>query len=618
MPLAKFNFRPGINKETTDYTDEGGWTDGNLVRFQSGLPQKIGGWEKYSDNTFLGSCRTLFEWSDFDGNQYVGAGTNRKFYVLNDGIYHDITPLRATQTVSDPMTTNGTTSVRFTVTSHGCATGDFVTISGLSAPVNGIPITEINANHTVAVVDANNFDITVDTTASGSTSSTGGSLTFKFEIPVGEDQQSLLGGWGASTWNAGSWGYGTPLAGFRLWNQDNYGEDLIINYRGGAIYQWDESGGTTSRATDITADASANLAPTKANQVIVSERDGHVIALGVDPISGSSRSGTIDPMIIAISNQDSAVDWEIRTDGTSTADQIELNLGSEIIGGLQTRQEILVWTDIALFSLRFVGGPLPFTTSLLARGPSILGPNAAVSGADATFWMDKSNFYVYTGSIQALPCTVKEYVFGDLNYDERYKIFGFSNQTFDEVGWFYPSAGSNEVDRYVTYNYVQQTWSIGKLERTAWIDYGIYQKPRAAKGSSTGYVYAHETGYDDDGSPMDGVFVQSGDMDLQDGEQFAFVSRVIPDFKFIGEDGAGAQTVDLLVRMRDAPGGSFVTDANVAVDSETQVKNIRGRGRQFALKVSSYNDSSQNTANRLGVGWRLGSTRLDVKPDGRQ
>jgi len=618
MPLAKFNFRPGINKETTDYTDEGGWTDGNLVRFQSGLPQKIGGWEKYSQNSFLGSCRTLFEWSDFDGNQYVGVGTNRKFYVLNQAVFYDITPLRSTVSATDVMTTNGTTTVKFTVTGHGCATGDFVTISGLSGPVNGIPIAEINANHAVAVVDANNFNITVTTQASGSTSNTGGTLTFAFEIPVGEDLQNLLGGWGSGTWNAGSWGFGATGDSFRLWNQDNYGEDLIMNYRGGGIYKWDESAGTNTRATDITADAGAILAPTKANQVIVSERDGHVVALGVDPISGASRTGTIDPMIIAISNQNSAVDWQIRTDGTSTADQIELNLGSEIIGGLQTRQEILVWTDIALFSLRFVGGPLPFTTSLLARGPSILGPNAAVNGADATFWMDKSNFYVYTGSVQALPCTVKEYVFNDINYDERYKIFGFSNQTFDEVGWYYPSAGSNEIDRYVTYNYVQRTWAIGKMERTAWIDYGIYQKPRAAGGSSPGYVYAHEVGYDDDGAPMDNVSIQSGDIDIGDGEQFAFVSRVIPDFKFIGTDGAGPQTVDLIVKMRDAPGGTLVADATIPVDAETQVKNIRGRGRQFSLNVSSFNDGSNNNANRLGVGWRLGSTRLDVKPDGRQ
>ena len=222
MPLAKFNFRPGINKETTDYTDEGGWTDGNLVRFQSGLPQKIGGWEKYSQNSFLGSCRTLFEWSDFDGNQYVGVGTNRKFYVLNQAVFYDITPLRSTVSATDVMTTNGTTTVKFTVTGHGCATGDFVTISGLSAPVNGIPIAEINANHAVAVVDANNFNITVTTQANGSTSNTGGSLTFAFEIPVGEDLQNLLGGWGSGTWNAGSWGFGATGDSFRLWNQDNY------------------------------------------------------------------------------------------------------------------------------------------------------------------------------------------------------------------------------------------------------------------------------------------------------------------------------------------------------------------------------------------------------------
>ncbi len=631
MPLQKFIFNPGINKEGTDYTAEGGWFDGNLVRFRKGLPEKIGGWVKYITSSFVGTGRKLFGWTNLDGTKLLGVGTSKKLYIQTGTNYNDITPIRSTTAAGDVTfgATNGSSSINVTDTAHGAVQGDFVTFSGAASLGGNVIAAVLNQEYEIdSITSTNVYVITAkDTsgttvTANSSDSGNGGSSTVgTYQINVGLDVFVAGTGWSVGAWGNGAWGSSTPLISvnqLRLWSMDSFGEDLIANVRAGGIYYWDTSAKTlgTDRAVNISALTGANFTPTAALQVLVSDVDRHVIALGADPINDAStaRTGTIDPLLIAFSDQENPAEWF--PTATNTAGSLRCSAGSQIIGGLRARQETLVWTDVALYSLQFIGPPLTFGLNLINEGVSLVGPNAAVNTPNGVFWMDKKGFYAYQGSVQPVPCSVKSYVLSDFNEAQAFQVFGFVNKQFDEVGWFYCSSTSDVIDRYVTYNYVEQTWAIGNLSRTAWLDEGIESFPRAAGvSSSSNYIFSHETGFDDEDSPMDNVFVESADFDLGDGEQFQFVRRCIPDVKFTGDSGA-TQALNFVLKARNFPGESLTTDQTTSFTSSTTKIDTRARGRQAAVRFESDDDGTTGT--RLGVGFRIGGTRLDLQPNGRR
>tara|TARA_R100001126_G_scaffold5286_1_gene3255 strand:- start:902 stop:2770 length:1869 start_codon:yes stop_codon:yes gene_type:complete len=622
MPLQKTVFRPGINREGTAYDNEGGWFDCNLVRFRKGRPEKFAGWEKVTSNTYLGTARALHAWISLEGAKYLGVGTHLKYYI-NEGInFNDITPIRTTTSAGDVTfaATNGSSEITVTDSSHGAVVNDFVTFSGAATLGGNITADVLNQEYQISsIVDANNFKITAkDTsgstvTANSSDSGNGGSsVVGAYQVNVGLDVYVPGTGWGINGWGAGAFGQAAALSDtnqLRLWTHDNFGENLIINQRNAGIFRWLESGGTGTRAVNLSTVSGANLVPTKALQVITSEIDRHLIVLGADPISGTSRTGTVDPMLIAFSDQENELEFEPKS--TNTAGSLRLSSGSSIIGAVKSRQEILIWTDTAMYSMQFVGPPFTFAVNLINEGTGLVAPKAAVTAPSAVYFMSYNNFYLYNGSVNTLPCSVHNYVFNDINLDQSFKIHAFTIKDKNEVGWFYCSSGSTTIDRYVIYNYLEQTWVYGQLNRTAWLDSGIENYPRAVSG---GYLYKQEVGFDDDGSPMTGVFIESSDFDLGDGDQFAFARRVIPDFKFI--ENQNDCSVNVVVKTRNFPGESLTTNSTNEIKSTTQQSFIRARARQMALRIES-NDDADNNGN-LGVGWRLGATRIDIKPDGKR
>ena len=622
MSLQKFIFQPGINREGTAYSNEGGWFNSNRVRFRKGLPEKIGGWTKASTNFFQSTGRALHAWVDTSGTKYLGLGTTWKYYVLDGDVYNDITPIRATTTNGIVFAaTDGSAVITATDSSHGCVVGDFVTISG-SASLGGlITAAVLNTEHQItAVPSVNTYTFTASATANSSDSGNGGSgVDGAYQLNIGLDVYVQSTGWGAGTWGASTWGSTSALTAtnqLRLWSHDNFGEDLLINPRAGGIFYWDESEGTNDRAVALSALSGANLTPTVALQVLVSDVDRHVICLGADPIVGSSRTGSIDPMFIAWSDQENVAEWEPKS--TNTAGSFRLSAGSGIIGGIRARQETLIWTDTSLYSMTFVGQPFTFSINLLNEGVGLVGPNAMVNTPRGVFWMDKKGFYAYTGQVQELPCTVTDYVFSDLEQGQTHQIFGFVNKAFDEVGWFYCSEGVTVIDRYVTYNYEEQVWMIGELSRTSWLDEGIFSDPKATSSSSdVGYIYNHESGNDDDGSAMTNVFIESSDFDIDPaGENFQFVSKIIPDIRFTGngDTGSGGQQVDLVLKRRNFPGQELTTAVTSACVSTTTKIDTRVRGRQAVLRLQSNDDDTT----KIGMGFRVGAMRLDSKPDGRR
>jgi len=621
MPLSKLQFTPGINKEMTDLMDKGGWSDGNLVRFRKGLPEKIGGWEKAVTNSYLGTGRALLAWVDLDYTKYLGLGTTFKYYVNAGADYFDVTPIRATTTNGIVFAaTDGSTTITATDDAHGAVVNDFVTISGAVSLGGNITAAVLNQEYQItAVPSADTFTFTATATANSSDSGNGGSgADAAYQINVGLDVYVPSTGWGAGTWGAGTWGSSSAISEtgqLRLWSHDAFGEDLIFNPRGGGIYYWDESGGTSSRAVAISSLSGANLTPTKGLQTIVSDIDRHVIVLGADPISGSSRSGSIDPLLIAFSDQESVTNWE--PTATNTAGSLRLSSGSQIVGGLRSRQEILIWTDTSLYSMQFIGAPFTFGLNLVNENVGLISPNGMINAPDGVYWMARDGFYVYSGSVKRLVCSVLNYVLDDINNTQSFKTLAFTNREFNEVGWFYCSSSSDEIDRYVTYNYLEGAWSIGNLSRTAWIDDGVFEKPRATgkDSSGNGYLYIHESTDDDDGSPMDNVFIESGDIDIEDGNQLGFVSRIIPDVKFFGTTPTDGQ-INFVLKTRNFPGDSLTTNSTNNITSTTQQTFTRARGRQLVLRIQS--DDDANSAARTGFRWRLGANRIDVRTDGRR
>ena len=622
MPLQKLVFRPGINREGTAYDNEGGWFDCNLVRFRKGRPEKFGGWEKLSSSTYLGTARALHGWISLGGTKYLGIGTHLKYYIESGTVFNDITPIRLTTSAGDVTfsATNGDATITVADTAHGAVKNDFVTFSGASSLGGNITAAVLNQEYQIAtIVNANSYTIEAkDTsgatvTANSSDSGNGGSsVVGTYQINVGLDVFVPGTGWGIDGWGAGTFGSTSALDAtnqLRIWSHDNFGEDLIINPRAGGIFKWTENNGVTTRAVELSGISGANLVPTVGLQVLTSEKDRHLIVLGADPISGSSRTGSIDPMLIAFSDQENELDFEPLT--TNTAGSLRLSSGSAIIGGVKARQEILVWTDTSLYSMQFIGPPFTFGINLINEGVGLVGPKAAVTAPQAVYWMSYNNFYVYNGSVQHLPCSVHNYVFNDINLTQSFKINAFTIADKNEVGWFYCSASSSEIDRYVIYNYAENIWFYGQLVRTAWLDAGIENYPRAVGNS---YLFQQEKGFNDDGSPMTNVFIESSDMDIGDGEQFSFIKRIIPDYKFIQDDNNG--NVNVVLKTRNFPGDSLTTNSTSAITSSTQQVFVRSRSRQMALRFES-DDDATNDGN-LSIGWRLGATRIDIKPDGKR
>lgn len=622
MPLEPLLFKPGINKESTSYTAEGGWFDGNLVRFKKGYAEKIGGWQKYLLVSYEGTGRKLHNWVNLGGSKLLGLGTRFKLYIQEGANFNDITPLRSTTAAGDVTfaASNGSSTVTVTDASHGAAQNDFVTFSG-AVSLGGV-ITAAVLNHeyqVVSIVNGNSYTFLAtdangnSVTANGSdTGNGGGSTVGKYQIGVGLDVFVGSTGWGADTWGNSTWGSTSSLAAnnqLRLWSMDNFGEDLIANPRAGSVYYWTNSGGVAARGVALSDLAGSNLAPTRGLQVIVSDVDRHALVLGADPISNSTglRSGSIDPLLIAFSNQEDITDWEPRSD--NTAGSLRCSAGSEIIGGIRARQETLIWTDVALYSLQFIGTPLTFGLNLINEGVTLIGPNCAVNTPAGVFWMDRKGFYKYSGTVQSIKCSVQSYVYSDFNQSQSYQFFGFVNKEFNEVGWFYCSSSTTIIDRYVTYNYVEDHWSIGQMSRTAWIDEGVSVNPIAAgKSSSTPYLYSHEVGNDDDGSAMSSVYIQSGDFDIGNGQDFQFIKRMIPDIDFNGTGGS-SQAVDAVLKVRNYPGDSLATEQTTSFTGATTKIDMRARGRQAALRFQS---------SAAGVGFRLGNTRLDLQPNGKR
>ena len=621
MPLNKVIFRPGINREGTDYDNEGGWFDVNLVRFRNGRAQKIGGWAKETVETFLGKARALHAWVSLAGTKYLGTGTTWKYYVKEGNKFNDVTPIRATTSAGDATfsASNGDATITVTESAHGAEINDFVTFSGAATLGGLITASVLNQEYQIATVtNANVFTIEAKdtdgntvTANSSDTGNGGSSVVGAYQINVGLGVYVSSTGWGAGLWSSATFGSVTALTAtnqLRLWTHDNFGENLMICPRGGGIFRWNENDGVTTRAVELSGISGAVEVPTVGLQVLTSEKDRHLIVLGADPVVDSSRSGSSDPMLVAFSDQENALDFQARS--TNTAGELRLSSGSQIIGAVKSRQEILIWTDTALYSMQFIGPPFTFGINLINENTGLMAPKAAVTGPTGVFWMGYDNFYVYTGSIQKVPCTVLGYVFNDFNSSQSYKTHAFSNTQFDEVGWYYCSGDSSEIDRYVTYNYSEQVWSYGQLTRHAWLDAGVEPYPIATSDS---YLYQQEIGYDDDGSPMTNVYIESSDFDIGDGEQFSFINRMIPDIRFLSNSSGGQ--VNILLKTRNFPGDSLSTNSTSVITSSTEQSFVRARARQAVVRIESDDD---NVSGNTGTGWRIGATRLDVRPDGRR
>jgi len=774
MPLTKLQFKPGINREITSYSNEGGWVDGDKIRFRFGYPEKFGGWEKMSPNTYQGTARRLHNWLALDGSNFLGIGTHLKYYIEEGGTFNDVTPVRLTTSLGDVTfsATNGSTTVTVNETNHGASENDFVTFSGAATLGGLVTASILNAEHKiVSVLNGNSYTITVSVTAnssdtgngsftdatcdynndptitmdatgslvaSGTVSGTGipagatvssitdsttfelsasttggsvtnGTLTFNnskavYQINTGLDSQVGGTGWGAGLFggttagalttqlnealdnsetavdvddetgittandvilvdeelmivtattddntltvtrghsgttavahddntivrlavgNASStddftgWGIaavsGTTRE-IRTWSHDNFGEDLLINPKDGAVYLWDKTNGLSTRAVELGDLAGAANTPTIAKQVLVSDIDRHVLCFGTNTYGTTVQ----DPLMIRWSNQESVTNWTISSD--TTAGSLRLGSGSKFVQAIETKREILVYTDTSLHSLRFIGGDFVFGIQQIASNITIMGPKAAVATEDIVFWMGRDNFYIYAGGTQTLPCTVKDKVFLDFNNAQRDKVVAGVNSEFGEVIWFYPSesnslnnGGTGGIDKYVVYNYNEKVWYFGNLARTAWIDRGIRNFPIAASSS---YLYNHENGYDDDGSAMTS-FIESAPMDIGDGDRFSLIQKVIPDLTFEGSVNQSTPAANFTLKARNEPGedygntsaGTATRTATSPVELFTNQIDLRVRGRSFALRVDS---------DATGMKWKLGSPRVNLRPDGRR
>ncbi len=643
MPLQKLQFRPGTNRESTTLANEGGWFESDKVRFRSGSAQKIGGWERDTGTSnatlapptgsFWGICRALWNWVTLASYNLLGVGTNLKYYIQNGsgGIFYDITPIRSTTTAGDVTfaATTGSTTLTVSDAAHGAQSGDFVTYSGAVSLGGVITATILNAEFQVAAVLSNNSYTIISSVAANSSDvgDGGAAVVAAYQITTGSDVYSTSVGWGAGGWGGVTTGYpstgwGSPSSAglglgtqLRLWSQSNYGQDLIFNPRGGALYYWAVNANPNifDRGTLLTGGDT----PTVCNHLMVSDASRFVLAFGVNNYGSAIQN----PLLVRWSDQEDYTEWTPAV--TNQAGSYTLSRGSEIITAAQTRQEVLVWTDAAIYSMQYLGPPFVWGFQILADNISIAGPNATATANNVTYWMGTDKFYMYSGRVETLPCTLRSYVYNDINMSQSFQFFASTNEGFNEIWWFYCSANSTVIDKYVIYNHLERIWYYGTMGRSAWLDSPLRSEPMATTYGHQ-LVY-HETGMDDGTtnppSPIT-AYIQSSDFDIGDGHNFGFVWRIIPDVTFDGST-VNAPTLDFTVRPRQFPGSNYGTSNSPSVISAqsyagqrtyniqqfTEQVYVRVRGRQMAFKVSS---------DTLGTAWQLGVPRIEVRPDGRK
>jgi hypothetical protein len=625
MPLKKILVRPGVARENTRYLSENvgptgvngsyaaGWYDCDKIRFRSGSAEKLGGWAPFSTSYYLGICRSLNNWVTLGGNKLIGVGTNLKFYVNQGGSYYDITPLRDTETLTDPFeTTSGSAIVVVTDAAGGYTDGDFVTFSGATA-VGGLTL---NGEYQITTIGSNEYTITAASNAS-STATGGGTVTAAYQVNIGPAVVVPLTGWGAGAWGTGTGGVGSASTdSLRIWSQSNFGEDLVFAPRGGGLYYWDASSGVAAnRGVNVTSLPGASDVPTKVNITYVSDISRFVFAFGCTDLSSS----VIDPMLIRWSDQESVVDWTPAP--TNQAGSLRLSQGSDIIAIQQSRQELLVWTDAALYSLQYIGAPDGWGAQLVGENISIAGQQSVGLASGVSYWMGVDKFYKYDGRTQTLRCDLRQYIFSDINVAQMEQVVCGTNEGFNEVWWFYCSRDSVVLDRYAIYNYLEDIWYYGNMGRTAWLDSGLQSGPIAATYVSN--LVSHEVGNDDNlnGTPVAmEAFITSAEFDLDDGHKFSFVWRMLPDVTFRGSNTANPSIVMSLLPLKNS-GSGYTTPASVGLTNTATVTRTvdlpveqftgqvytRIRARQMAMKISSTG---------LGVAWQLGAPRLDIRPDG--
>jgi len=634
MPLQKLQFRPGVNREGTTLANEGGYYDCDKVRFRSGFPEKIGGWAALSYNTFLGVCRSLWNWVTLRSYNLMGVGTNLKFYVEDGGEYYDITPLREingnTPSAGPPvvnastitLTASGTVLTISDSAADSLQVDDFLTIAGANT-IGGV---NVNGEYQIATVTSGTtYTVTLATSASGSVSNA--AITIAYQINTGFPIYTIGTGWGTGSWSRESWGSGfTTGFGFqlRLWSQSNFGEDLLFSPRGGALYLWQPGSGATPAYGTRGALISGTDVPALINEIMVSDTSRIVICFGCNDY-GAYGTTALDPLLIRWSAQESYTVWTPAA--TNQAGSYRLSHGSTIIGALQTRQEIVVWTDAAIYSMQYLGPPFVYGFTLLADNISIVSPNAMATANGVVYWMGVDKFYMYSGRVETLPCSVRTYIFNDINRDQEAQFNAGTNEGYSEIWWNYCSKNSTVIDRYVIFNYLDRVWYYGTLDRTAWLDSPLRQFPMAATEGNI--VVYHEAAVDDGSTnPPSAInsYVQSSDFDIGDGHNYGFVWRIIPDITFDGSSTTGETTnnpvVNFTVRPRQNPGSNYGVADNPTVTSAqsyagqttynvqqfTEIIYSRVRGRQMAFKVES---------NSIGTQWQLGVPRIDVRPDGR-
>lgn len=654
MALSKLVFKPGVNRDQTNYASEGGWYETQLVRFRSGFPEKFGGWTVSNLNAYTDSARAIFSWSTTDGSNLLGIGTNSRVYVGAGTTLHDITPIYATYTTSTiPDTDNciGTTistkTVTVTLTGHGATTGTYVTLSGIAGPtIGGIPVSEMNTTVQVTVLDSNTFTFEATTTATSTTTGQGGTgITVVVYMPAGFPIATAGYGWGTSTWSRGTWGSGSTSPIFqpaRLIFMDKFNNDLVFNTQydtvsgtGGEIYYWTYNTAFSNDAVLLKSLSGAVAVPQKVTKILFTPQ-GFLLALGCTNYDATAPApdylGTYDPLLIRWSNVDPDIgpepeNWQPTV--TNTAGFLRLQSGSRIVTAINTRQETLVFTNTSLSSIQFLGTAEVFGLQELSHNISIIGANALVGSNNITYWMGRDRFYTYSGRVDTLPCTIRQYIFTDINFTQSALIFAGVNNKFTEIIWFYCSAASSEIDRYVVFNYLENIWYYGQLSRTAWIDSGVFNNP---VGLADGWVYQHENGTND-GQPLGAPplpitsFIQSADVDIDDGDKYMLIRRVIPDINFRGSDTnnevTGAPIIpeaDITVGVRNFPGAvnatinaegqatdATIVTATATVDQYTNQVFIRARGRQMNFRIAS---------DTVGTQWQLGMPRVDARPDG--
>jgi hypothetical protein len=638
MAFIKLQFKPGVNRDQTDYSNEGGWYECDKVRFNSGFPTKLGGWVKATPTAFVGVCRQMWNWITSYSDDFLALGTNERVYIEAGGVYYDITPFDPALAGSNTFAvTNGVALVTVTTATTlptWLDTGETVLIAGFASALGGIPITELNGDRTVTVLGANSFTFVTTTAATSTTSVSGAGYTVQTEIEPGNAITVGGYGWGIGTWGRDAWGLGTATTPLNLpqrdWWFDNFDNDLVLNIRNGAGYWWyrlaatDPAPSLAAHAITLQEYATAaggdpNAVPVKIMQLLVSQQDRHLLAFGAVPF-GSTNEADFDPLLIRWADQDSPGDWTPTL--TNTAGDLRVSRGSRIVRALPTRQEVLVWTDSHLYTLQFLGTTDVFGLQEYADNISIISPRSVVSASNIVYWMGKDKFYAYTGRVETLDSTLTLHVFNDINYEQSDQVISGTNEQWNEIWWFYPTADSDYNNAYVVYNHVDKIWFYGTIDRTAWLDSPLRTYPQAANTTVTttnnvvttgsGFLYEHENGTDDDDIAMDS-YIQSSDFDLDEGDNFMLTRRMIPDVSFDGSS-AVAPEATLTIRPRNFPGSTFSADPadtqrviETSVGVYTDQVFMRARARQMALKVRSVD---------LGVQWQLGMPRLDVRQDG--